>query len=144
MANGYLMVNAMHVHISCINKSLCVNCPSCVGPHTTIVKLISVKLLVVTMPSASSDHWIMRSNLNTRTNNLPSILKSLYRNCVRLHSMRSVSELYLGKRCRGQGTKWKSCGMEYRKLNTCGMKNSRSVLLKWPRMPTTANVIPAR
>ena len=51
---------------------------------------------------------------------------------------------YFGSLCLGHGTRLNSCGMEYRKLRTWGMKNSIMVLLKCPRMPTTAKVIPAK
>ena len=37
-----------------------------------------------------------------------------------------------------------SCGIDRRKLNTYGMKKRSIVLLKWPRIPATANVIPAK
>ena len=33
---------------------------------------------------------------------------------------------------------------EYKKLKICGTNSSRSVLLKWPRIAATANVMPAK
>lgn len=30
------------------------------------------------------------------------------------------------------------------KLKICGMNNSNSVFEKWPRIPTTANTVPAK
>jgi hypothetical protein len=51
---------------------------------------------------------------------------------------------HTGRRCRGQGTSLKSWGVEYRKLRIWGMKKRRRVLEKWPRMPTTAKVMPAK
>ena len=51
---------------------------------------------------------------------------------------------YLGKRCRGHGMKRNSCGTDSRKLMIWGIKNSSMVLLKWPMIPTTAKVIPAK
>ena len=38
----------------------------------------------------------------------------------------------------------KSCGAEKIKLKTWGIKNSNMVLLKCPRIPVTAKVIPAK
>mmetsp|Transcript_28147 Transcript_28147/g.41578 ORF Transcript_28147/g.41578 Transcript_28147/m.41578 type:complete len:87 (+) Transcript_28147:648-908(+) len=49
-----------------------------------------------------------------------------------------------GSLCRGQGTILKSCGEDHKKLMIWGMKNRRSVLEKWPKIPTTANVIPLK
>lgn len=51
---------------------------------------------------------------------------------------------YLGKRCRGHGMKRNSCGTDSRKLIIWGIKNNSMVLLKWPMIPTTAKVIPAK
>ena len=52
----------------------------------------------------------------------------------------------LGSRCLGQGNpgSFMSCGNEYRKLTTCGAKNTRRVSLKWPSTPATAKVMPAK
>mmetsp|Transcript_8725 Transcript_8725/g.19178 ORF Transcript_8725/g.19178 Transcript_8725/m.19178 type:complete len:138 (-) Transcript_8725:1112-1525(-) len=55
-----------------------------------------------------------------------------------------ISSSNRGSLCRGQGTILNSCGTLHRKLATCGMKNSSSVLLKCPCIPTTANAIPAK
>lgn len=53
-------------------------------------------------------------------------------------------QTYLGNLCRGHGTNLNNCGTEYTKLTTCGIKNSNIVLLKCPRIATTANVIPEK
>jgi hypothetical protein len=37
-----------------------------------------------------------------------------------------------------------NCGIDNKKLNTCGMKNNNKNLLKCPNIPTTANVIPEK
>lgn len=55
-----------------------------------------------------------------------------------------VETAHLGNRCRGHGTIPNSCGQERRKLNICGMKNRRTVFEKWPSMPATAMVMPAK
>ena len=94
--------------------------------------------------------------------------KSLSLNSTWLGSSKSVSRLYLflffsleffyfvsklnlkrqifyfGKRCLGHGINLNSCGTDSKKLNTCGTKNSKRNLLKWPKMPTTAKVMPAK
>lgn len=51
---------------------------------------------------------------------------------------------YLGKRCLGQGSIWNSWGTEKMKLPIWGIKKSRAVLLKCPRMATTATVMPEK
>ena len=56
----------------------------------------------------------------------------------------SYKYTYLGKRCLGQGMMRISCGMERIKLSSSGKKKSIKVLLNRPRMPLTANVMPAR
>jgi hypothetical protein len=38
----------------------------------------------------------------------------------------------------------KICGTEYAEFMICGIKKSKTVLEKWPRIPTTAKVIPAK
>lgn len=43
-----------------------------------------------------------------------------------------------GRRCRGQCTILNSCGVEYRKLNIWGPKNSSKVSEKCPNIPATA------
>lgn len=58
--------------------------------------------------------------------------------------MRAGTGTHLGTRWRGQGTSPKSCGQLKMKLTIWGMKKSKSVLLKWPRMPTTAKAIPEK
>jgi hypothetical protein len=50
----------------------------------------------------------------------------------------------LGNLCLGQGTNLNTCGTEYTKLTTWGIKNNSMVLLKCPRIATTANVIPEK
>ena len=55
-----------------------------------------------------------------------------------------VMRTNLGSRCRGHGTRWKSCGTLKIKFNTCGIKNKSIVLLKCPNIATTANVMPAK
>ena len=59
-------------------------------------------------------------------------------------SINPALALNFGSRCLGQGTNLNSCGVDQRKLIIWGMKNSNRVLLKWPSMPTTANVMPAK
>jgi hypothetical protein len=51
---------------------------------------------------------------------------------------------YLGKRCRGQGTRPNSWGTLNTKLKIWGMKNKSKVLEKCPWIATTANAIPAK
>ena len=51
---------------------------------------------------------------------------------------------YLGIRWRGQGTNPKSWGQLNRKLKIWGKKKSNKVLLKWPKIPTTAKAIPQK
>lgn len=76
--------------------------------------------------------------------NLPKTFISEYLNTVTLISSLSVLELNFGNRCLGQGISLNSCGDEYKKLKTCGIKKRSVVLLKCPKMPTTANVIPEK
>ena len=59
-------------------------------------------------------------------------------------SIKPVRGLNLGRRCLGQGTNLNSWGIDQTKFMTWGIKNNKSVLLKWPRIPTTANVMPAK
>jgi hypothetical protein len=59
-------------------------------------------------------------------------------------SILPVFALNLGNLCLGQGTNLNNWGVEYKKLMICGMKKSSNVLLKCPRIPTTANVMPAK
>mmetsp|Transcript_38107 Transcript_38107/g.94704 ORF Transcript_38107/g.94704 Transcript_38107/m.94704 type:complete len:273 (-) Transcript_38107:883-1701(-) len=69
----------------------------------------------------------------------------LYRVSVAMLGCSSpVAVSSVGSRCRGQCTNLKSCGDEYRKFAICGRKNITSVSLKWPRIPATPRVIPAK
>ena len=61
---------------------------------------------------------------------------------IDLQSLQTASKA--GIRWRGQGIIFANCGREYKKLRTWGMKRSSSVFEKCPRMPTTANIIPAK
>lgn len=137
------MVNAMQLQTICIKISIVVNFASCIGPKYKRTRLINVKLLVVTYPSFSC-HFTNFRNLNNLIKNLPISPNFEYWNLTKLQSNWSVSALYFGKRCRGHSIKWNNCGTENRKLKTCGMKNNKVVLLKWPKMPTTAKVMPEK
>lgn len=53
-------------------------------------------------------------------------------------------ESYFGNLCLGHGTILNNWGTEYMKLKTWGMKNSNMVLLKCPKIATTAKVIPEK
>lgn len=138
------MKRAKRVHTTWKPISICVATRSCVGPKMTRSRLITVRLFVITRPSDICCQLIRRNERSTITIRRPNLLSSSNRNSVVLMCNRSVFASYLGKRCRGQGTKWKSCGVEQRKFKICGTKKSKSVLLKCPKMPTTAKVIPAK
>ena len=49
-----------------------------------------------------------------------------------------------GSRWRGHGTSPNNWGRDMVKLNIWGMNSNKRVLLKWPRIPETAKVIPAK
>ena len=51
---------------------------------------------------------------------------------------------YFGRRCLGQGINLNNCGTDNKKLKICGMKNKSKNLLKCPKIPTTANVMPEK
>jgi hypothetical protein len=76
------------------------------------------------------------------------ILRNLVRVCPICDLICELEELcwgtYLGRRCLGQGINPKIWGAEYAELKICGMKNSNTVIEKWPSIPTTANSIPAK
>ena len=69
----------------------------------------------------------------------------LYRVSVALDGLnKPVCVSNLGNRCRGHGTILNNCGIEYKKFTTCGKQNNSNVSEKWPKMPATAKVIPAK
>ena len=49
-----------------------------------------------------------------------------------------------GSLWRGQKTNPNSCGIDSTKLRICGININSNVLLKWPKIPTTAKTIPAK
>ena len=79
----------------------------------------------------------------TRKNNVTKFM--LYRVSVALDGLnKPVCVSNLGSRCRGHGTSLNNCGIEYKKFTTCGKQNNNNVSEKWPKMPATAKVIPAK
>lgn len=120
------------------------NRSSRIGPNHTSHKLISVKLDdETTCPFASTSTSSSRSRCsNLRLSAIGR--RNGLRNSTREGSSKPVRALKCGSRCRGHGTRWNSCGAEYTKLNACGSRRRIRVLLKWPRMATTAKTMPAK
>lgn len=58
--------------------------------------------------------------------------------------MKEIFDTYRGNLCLGHGKNRNNCGIEYKKLKICGIKNNNTVLLKCPKIPTTANKTPAK
>ena len=120
------------------------NRSSRMGPNHTSHKLISVKLDDdSTCPFASTSTLSSRSRCSNLRLSAIGRCNGL-RNSTREGSSKPVRALKCGSRCRGHGTRWKSCGAEYTKLKACGRRSNISVLLKWPRMATTAKTMPAK
>ncbi len=146
-----------------MNSKILVSVSSCNGPHQQRTVLIIVKFVVAIITTLSSSlnsrYFINFVAEKKRSINQPSVFKSFFLNSISdgLSLFKSGFNLneyiftilqnkwfYLGKRCLGHGIKWNNCGTDRRKLMIWGMKKSNIVLLKWPIIPTTANVIPAK
>ena len=131
-------------HNVCITRSSIASLSSFIGPNHTNHRFKIVKfVLSVICPS-----WLVVARKRCKR---CSIVKNKattglggYCHSVTDGSIKPVRALKRGRRWRGHGIRRNSCGAEYMKLNICGMNKSRSVLEKCPRIPTTANTIPAK
>mmetsp|Transcript_3991 Transcript_3991/g.9009 ORF Transcript_3991/g.9009 Transcript_3991/m.9009 type:complete len:142 (-) Transcript_3991:1032-1457(-) len=118
-------------------------------------KTSCAKLYRIYKPSAQQNVWKARRTMqrccslmgpNICKNKLISVMLtiSVFPLLIFEGSINPVRALNFGSRCLGQGTNLNNCGVDQRKLIICGMKNSSRVLEKWPKIPTTANVMPAK
>lgn len=133
----------------------------CTGAFDTFT-LVTVESPPSDTSGLTSSNLMMPSFWYKYTNNRPRIPVSFQSYSNVLGYKISFSALYLdtsingqiggstmyqtnlGNRCRGHGMKWNSWGTDIKKLSICGMKKRSIVLEKWPKIPTTANVIPAK
>lgn len=111
MRNATLLQNTWNA------KSLTVRRTSDIGPNLIKNKLIKVKLLIF-MLSLSSILSTKCSIVRTSTINLLKEFISFFAMIVLLASSKSVSALYFGNLCLGQGIKWNNWGTEYKKFMT--------------------------
>lgn len=128
----------------CITSNSFASLSSRNGPRQTNHKL-RIVMFVVSMicPSESLVTLINPSFSNVPTNNFCNPLGGLVQG-VTLGSSSPVLALNFGILCLGQSIILNSCGAEYTKLNICGMNSSNNVFEKCPRIPTTANTMPAK
>ena len=141
------MKKAMQLQHNWKQINIHVKVRSWTGPTNFNVKLMIVKLLnskSTSSPSLYSLIWPKPVNLITFRINRPMVLSSFSLTVTIRISTLSVSSQYFGNLCLGHGRSLKSWGEEYTKLITWGMKNNNNVLLKCPRIATTANVIPLK
>lgn len=101
------------------------------------------------MKKAPREHRTWKPSITTQRSRSvigPNNSKNIFTKfqCVEMPSNFPVFLFNLGNLCLGQGMIPISCGNEIAKFKSCGMKKSIKVLLKCPRIPTTAKVIPAK
>ena len=147
LASGYRMMKATALNKICRTTNNIVSFSSCIGPNHFNAKLIRVQLVPSKMISPSLSVSVTPTTPRSRYTfrmSLPKGFRFASLNWNLLGSSRPVSTLILGSLCLGHGKKWKSWGIEKMKLATWGTKNSKAVLLKWPKIATTAMVIPEK
>ena len=147
-ANLCLTTNPITPQPPCTSKVLTANRSSLIGPNHTKNKFSMVILLDSTISpllffSNATNGSPGTPFASTSSPHATSLLGGRC-HCVTLGSSNPVRALNLGKRCLGQGTRWKSCGALYTKLKICGISSNKRVLLKCPRMLTMAKTMPAK
>ena len=128
----------------CITKSSIANLSSLFGPNHTSHRFRIVKFVLSVICPSAFVVTLRRCKRCSRFKNKATIGFGGYCHSVTEASIRPVRALNRGRRWRGHGIRGNNWGAEYKELNICGMNRRRSVLEKCPRIPTTANTIPAK
>ena len=131
-------------HKVCITKSSIANLSSPFGPNHTSHRFRIVKFVLSVICPSGLVVTRKRCRWCSRFKNVATIGLGGCCHSVTEGSIKPVRALKRGRRWRGHGIRRSSCGAEYMKLKICGMNRRRRVLEKCPRIPTTANTIPAK
>ena len=115
-ASGYRIQKAMALQNICIVSKTSVNVLSCIGPNILRMRLINVRLLHSTIFTPSSPlnffTWVSPNKEKIRRHISPRNFNSSSLNTAMDMLTLSQSLSYLGRRWRGQGTKWNNWGTE--------------------------------
>lgn len=117
---------------------------SLIGPIFTIHKLRIVRLLHSVITPSPLLQTCTKPNFSSVVNMSAIYHFGGFGNSARDASINPVWTRKRGSLWRGQGMRWNSCGAEYKKLKICGINKRRRVFEKWPSIPTTAKVMPAK